>query len=155
MSFFQSILTCFGDRKPKASGITEDKRAILSDTDVAHEIIEKLFTTEKHGNALKSELQGIIQANGWREGLAEAIFNATEVAVRNGRSMGPVIHDAYDKAVLALKNIEEFVEENPVLCSIIALGIIALLMPWLLSALGFAEAGITEGKWCSIIEDTC
>ena len=146
MSFLQSILDCFGNRKGQTSLIEESKTMVRSDSDIANEIVEKLFTTEKNGNALKSELQGIIHANGWREGLAEAIFNATELAIRTGRTMGPAIQTAYDRAVVEMKKVKEFGEDNPQLCAIIALGIIALLMPWLLTALGFAAEGITEGK---------
>jgi hypothetical protein len=60
--------------------------------------------------------------------------------------MGPAIKDAYDRAIEESKKIKEFVQENPLFCSLIALGIITLLMPWLLGALGFGAEGIIEGQ---------
>jgi hypothetical protein len=101
------------------------------------------------------QAHGCIQANGIREYLAEMVFKALEATVRAGRIMGPIIKDAYDRAVEATKKIKEFAKENPVLCSIIAIGIIALLLPWILEALGFAAEGIIEGWHDSTLFYAC
>jgi hypothetical protein len=153
MSLLQTIFCCFPGGQE--GGITlssgEDREKMRSDEDAANDIVNLLYTTEKAGNVLKAEIQrimqahGCIQANGIREYFAEVVFKTLEAAVRAGRIMGPVIKDAYNRAVEATKKIKEFVKENPALCSIIAIGIIALLLPWLLEALGFAVEGIIEG----------
>jgi hypothetical protein len=118
-----------------------------SDDDIAAEIVDKIYAAEKSSSALKTELHKIVLVNGWTEYLAEAVLNALELAVRTGRVMGPVIKDAYDRAVEEAMKVKEFVEANPLFFSLIALGIIALLTPWLLEALGFGLEGIIEGEW--------
>jgi hypothetical protein len=145
MTFFIPIFNWVCNSDGSANDVNEFQNNKQADKDVAAEIVDKLYSTEKHGDALKAELQGIIQTNGWRESLAEAIFEALELAVRTGRTMGPALQNAYDRAVEEAKKIEGFVHGNPLLCSIIAVGIVALLMPWLLEALGFGLEGYHRG----------
>ena len=56
--------------------------------------------------------------------------------------------EAFDKASAAT---EVFVNEHPVLVqamvTVVAIGILALLVPWAVEALGFAELGPVEGTW--------
>lgn len=55
--------------------------------------------------------------------------------------------EAFEKASAAA---ESFVHEHPVLTAVIvtivAIGILEMLMPWAIAALGFGEAGPVEGK---------
>jgi len=61
--------------------------------------------------------------------------------------MGTVMAEAYRRALSAA---EEFAREHPVLCTVIVplivLGILTLLVPWALEALGFGELGPIEGN---------
>jgi hypothetical protein len=122
----------------------------LSDDELAAQIVDKLYTAEKSGNALKGELQGMIQANGWRENLAEAIVGALEAALREGRAMSVPFKEAHDKAWEEARKVEGWMDDHPVIATviytIIALGIATVMIPWLLEMLGFAEIGIIEGK---------
>lgn len=54
---------------------------------------------------------------------------------------------AYDKACEEAKAIEEFVAEHPVATAVIVLGILVLVAPYVLEALGFAKLGPVEGEW--------
>ena len=60
--------------------------------------------------------------------MKEALEKATEAAEKEaGRAAG-------------------FAKEHPLYCTVLALGILVWLgMPWVLTALGFAEEGIVEG----------
>ena len=64
--------------------------------------------------------------------------------------MGPAMKAAYEKAVTAVNKVKEWADAHPemtaVIITLIALGVLALMMPWLMAYLGFAEEGIIEGK---------
>jgi hypothetical protein len=51
--------------------------------------------------------------------------------------------DAFEKATGAAI---EFAKEHPVYFTIITLGVLVILAPWVIEALGFVEAGIVKGK---------
>jgi hypothetical protein len=58
--------------------------------------------------------------------------------------MGQAIREAYDRAV---NEATEFAYDHPVFCTVLALGILAILMPWVVdAALGFAEIGPCAGE---------
>ena len=64
--------------------------------------------------------------------------------------MNAAMNDAYKKAFDAAMSIEELAREHPVLtgvfCTVVALGILVILAPYVLEALGFAELGPIEGE---------
>lgn len=116
-----------------------------SDEERAKEFVNKLRFTEKNGNALKAELQGMIQANGWREYFQEAMMKALKEMVEAGGHMGPIFEKAYHEAMEKAMQFKEFADNHKVLYWIVAIGILAIMAPWVLEALGFAESGILEG----------
>ena len=65
--------------------------------------------------------------------------------------MNEVMSVAYTKACEAAKAIEGFAADHPlataVFCTIIALGVLVVLTPFVLEALGFASLGPVEGKY--------
>ena len=62
-----------------------------------------------------------------------------------GRAMQKAMERAAAEAKVVLKGIPDLPRNHPVCCSLIALGILVLLLPWALEALGFAELGPVEG----------
>ncbi|KAF1829473.1 hypothetical protein BDW02DRAFT_509881, partial [Decorospora gaudefroyi] len=42
-----------------------------------------------------------------------------------------------------------FVIQHPIMCSMIALGVLAVIAPWVLPELGFGELGPVEGTFAS------
>jgi hypothetical protein len=69
--------------------------------------------------------------------------------------MGPAVKAAYEKAVAAVNKVKEWAEAHPemtaVIITLIALGVLALMVPWLAASLGFAEEGIIEGKFVTLL----
>jgi len=120
-----------------------------TNTELPEKIIAKLFAAEKNDAALQADLQSVIRAYGWFDGLAAAILAALESAIKIGEQMGPALKAAYEKAVAAVNMVKEWADAHPemtaVIITLVALGILALMMPWLMAYLGFAEEGIIEG----------
>lgn len=61
---------------------------------------------------------------------------------------------AYEKACEEAKAIEGFAAEHPVatavFCTVVALGVLVEVAPYVLGVLGFAELGPVEGEWIAI-----
>jgi hypothetical protein len=75
--------------------------------------------------------------------LAEIVLTAKDNA-------GTKFHEAYDKAVECTQVIEGLVKEHPVYSTIIALGVLAILCPWIITALGFTLEGVAKGEHAHI-----
>lgn len=138
-----SLLQCFGRRPRIADAIR------LPDDDTtqaADSFVDILFITEKNGIELRLTLDEIIKTNGWKQNFARAVFEALQKAIETARPMGDALRELYNKVVLVVNDIEGFVKDHPILCALIALGILILVSPWVIEALGFAEGGILEGK---------
>jgi hypothetical protein len=135
---------------------TETEYSLFSDkegptpTEVADQIVSKLFNAKKNDAALQSDLQSTIHAYGWYDNLAAAIISALEKAISLREYMGPAMKAAYLRSVTAVKQVKAWAEEHPemagVIVTLVALGVLALMIPWLMGFLGFVEEGIIEGK---------
>lgn len=121
-----------------------------SSAELAGQIVAKLLAAHRNDAILRADLKSAIHTYGWYDGLAAAVLAAVENAIKLGKEMGPAMHTAYEKAVAGINGVKEWAGENPematVLVTLIALGILAIMMPWLMAWLGFAEEGIVEGK---------
>lgn len=139
-SFLQAIRDCI-------TGPTDDQpnnyNATLRENAIASDLLVALFNAEKPGADLNKSTQEIVGASGWTENIAKAVLNGLVQAIKDGAHMGLALTEAFTKASAEAKC---FVCEHPVLCTVIALGILVLLMPWALEALGFAELGPVEGE---------
>ena len=122
-----------------------------SKVEVADQIVAKLFAAGENDAVLRAELQSTIHSYGWRDGLAAGVLAALENAIKLGEKMGPAMKAAYDKAAAAVYKVGDWTGEHPemaaVIVTLIALGVLAIMMPWLMAWLGFAEEGIIEGKF--------
>ncbi|KFY04391.1 hypothetical protein V491_09368 [Pseudogymnoascus sp. VKM F-3775] len=65
--------------------------------------------------------------------------------------MGATMTEAFEKAVSEASGLAH---EHPYFCALIAVGILAILMPWVLEALGFAELGPVEGTFAAWWQST-
>jgi len=118
--------------------------------EVADEIVAKLFAARNNDAILEADLQFTIHTCGWYYGLAAAVLAALENTIRLGNEMGPAMKSAYEKAIAGVSRVDEWATDHPemaaVLVTLIALGVLAIMTPWLMVWLGFAEEGIVEGK---------
>ena len=103
------------------------------------------------GISLAFEVESLVhQAGGWSEYLAQKILTGLETVLKAGKEMNPALKGAYNEACEATKEFKEFVAEHPlatgVFCTVIAVGVLVILAPYAVEALGFGELGPIEGE---------
>ena len=120
----------------------------LSADQAASRIITTLTTTDANHDATIASL--VHQAGGWSEYLAAKILSALETVLRAGEKLGPAMRAAYEQACEAAKAIPGFAADHPlatgVFCTVVALGVLVVLAPYVLGILGFGELGPVEGE---------
>jgi len=147
---------------PRSRTYPSEKQPSLSIQEASDRIATALLHSTTEDLPLQRQVTNIIhQAGGWTESLAEGILTAFTFllakAIELKISITPIIQDAVDKVVEAGKQTAElaewFVEEHPVwtgvILTLVALGVLWLLWPWILGALGFGEEGIIEASWAA------
>jgi hypothetical protein len=142
MDFFTK---CLG-RQPKTVQLAANDNTIQT----ASQFVNTLFSAEKNGPELHQALAEIIQTASLKQHFARAVFETLQKAIETARPMGIALGETYDKVVREIDGIEGFVKDHPVICAVIAIGILVVLAPWVIEALGFAEGGILEGRQTSI-----
>jgi len=159
MDLIKTLLPCFTGIEQTDLHSTNEKHPSTdnppTEKETASRIISILFTTEKRGQDLRNLVQNEVQTCGWYEGLAKRILDALVAALKAGKAMGGPMKEAFDKAS---EEAERFVKEHPVLTAVlvtvVALGILAILTPWAISALGFGELGPVEGSFAAWWQST-
>jgi hypothetical protein len=126
----------------KTNSAIMDGKAKRTSQEVAAGVLDAMFSAEKKGRELENTLDDIVRETGWTENIATAVLNGLEAALKKGIPMGQAMTEAFSKATSAAL---EFAKEHPVYCTIIALGILVMLAPWAVEALGFGELGPIEG----------
>lgn len=99
----------------------------------------------KSGEQLRREVDTIIGEYGWKEKVAEWTLAKLEKALDNVSKLGPAVKEAYEKVCDTAKSVEGFIQEHPVFCTVIALGVLVCIAPPILEILGFGELGPIEG----------
>jgi hypothetical protein len=150
-----SILACFGCARTEIDNFEypDEKLALLSTHEesrkaelVANDVVDTILRTKLTGPALQMKLDSVVGTYGWKENVAKWVLEKLSRALEEGHEkLGPAVCDAYHKAVEVAMSVEGFVIEHPVFCTVVALGVLALMSPGLLPLLGFAEEGIVEG----------
>ena len=138
-SILKALSDCLTFSLPSGSyqATNADKTEVM-----AADVLTSLYNAEKEGAELNKILQDVVGTNGWSEILAQAVLRRLEEALNDGVPMGQAMKGAFDRAV---KEAAQFSRDHPVFCTLLALGILAVLAPYLLEALGFAELGPVEG----------
>ncbi|GKT44821.1 uncharacterized protein ColSpa_05002 [Colletotrichum spaethianum] len=148
--FFECLLGQFPQPQQQPT-IAEKQAGIITDQplrsaqDAASEFIDVLRTAEKDGKDLERRLKNIVTINSWTEELAKYILQGVEALVQHRDTIGQVVREAMDKATDAAESSFEFAKDHPVFVTIIALGILVIIAPWVLEALGFGEPGPVAG----------
>ena len=161
--FAQSSI--FGHKIPKhhsvskkilaQSSIYGHKKFKISNDEAASSIVSALMNAEKAGPSLETTIKSIVeQAGGWSHYLAKKLLAAFEAILKALEPLNGAMQEAKDKAIEAFDATEGFAAEHPiateVFCTVLALGILAELLPWAIEALGFwygfGELGPIEGE---------
>ena len=114
-----------------------------------------LQRAEKAGQSLEAAIEDIVtQAGGWSEQIAKSILSMLQNILKEGSPMGPAMKEAYDKACKGAVSLGEFIHDHPIFCTVIALGILIILAPTIIHALGFGALGPIEGRYTSRYDGT-
>lgn len=154
-SILKAIMVCLGGSDPESTTVqspSEKKQTIIPNdsriaNEIADEVIQALLRAEKGGEHLRRTLDNIVGASGWTEKIAEWTLAKLEQALKETSKLGPALKLAYDKTLETAYAIEGFVKEHPVFCTVIALGVLVILAPWVIEALGFGVLGPVEGTY--------
>lgn len=131
----------------------DEKTVHLNCEEAASRIVNALFEANKDDYsliALIAHIDSIAhQAGGWSEWLANMIRQGIEGALQVGKEMNAAMAAAYAKACEAARVFEHFAEDHPlataVFVTLIAIGVLVILAPYVVEMLGFAELGPLEG----------
>jgi hypothetical protein len=112
---------------------------------IASDILGIILTADTPYN-LHKLLNEQISTESWPEAIAIALLHGLEGAIKTGTQMAKASSDALAQAKDAAIG---FAENHPVYATLIALGILAILLPWMLEILGFGELGPIEGSFAA------
>lgn len=153
-ALISAIFDCIRGTSPEDTTYETEKQAFHCTSnlrpldEVAEDVVNSILRAEKAGAGLKAELEAIVGPYGWKERLAEKVLEKLTIALQGAHDkLGPAVRDAYHRAWDIANDIEGFVIKHPVMCNIIALGVLAIIAPWVIEALGFAELGPAEGMY--------
>ncbi|KAL1652704.1 hypothetical protein SLS61_004686 [Didymella pomorum] len=149
-----AIISCIAGTCADETVSTDEKQALINTRqvhpldEVAQDVVDAILRAEKAGVGLKAELDAIVGPYGWKERLAKMVLEKLGAALQGAHDkLGPAIRDAYNKAWQTANEIEGFVIQHPVMCTVIALGVLVIIAPLVIEALGFAELGPVEGAY--------
>ncbi|KAL4990810.1 hypothetical protein BDW68DRAFT_174547 [Aspergillus falconensis] len=151
MSILEPLLNCiFGDRPPTANTVNTKTTVSRRPESIASDIITKILTADCP-YTLHKELNDQISTTSWAEALAKATLRGLENAIKAGAKMARAATDAVTQAKEAAVG---FATGHPVYATLIALGVLAVLTPWILEVLGFGELGPIEGSFAARWQST-
>ncbi|KAI0779928.1 hypothetical protein C8Q74DRAFT_726388 [Fomes fomentarius] len=147
MDLLKSITACLCGTS-SYTALSNDSEYDHSVDVAADDLVSAMLTAEKPGADLDRQLGFTVRAASWdwQESFAKAVLSKLEVALRTGVEIGLAATEAVGKAVAA---VEGFAKEHPVYFTLIALGVLVLLSPWVIEALGFGELGPIEGTFAA------
>ena len=144
-------LTCC-DAEPEVDTYPNEKASLLDTSDlrtaaeVAEDVVSTILRTSITGPALQMRLDSTVGTYGWSENVAKWVLNKLSRALQaTHEKLGPAVQDAYVKACAAANSTQGFVIEHPIMSTVVTLGVLAVIAPWVLEALGFGELGPVAG----------
>ncbi|KAH8432016.1 interferon alpha-inducible IFI6/IFI27 family protein [Aspergillus melleus] len=144
MSIIHTLLPCFSARR-KSTTASYASNPPKEPFTLATQATTILLTTEDP-NLIRKQLSDLITTPGWTEALAQSILHAVEDAIKGAAKMAQPAADALTRA---MHEAYDFVHDHPVYTTILALGVLVILAPWVLEVLGFAELGLLEGSFAA------
>ncbi|KAH9000111.1 hypothetical protein EDB92DRAFT_1983099 [Lactarius akahatsu] len=132
----------------------EKKQYPQTTQSLAGDVLSTLYDADANDEQFFQRLQDVVHETGWYEGLAAAVLNGLENMLKAGAPMGQAMKDVYEKVVQVVTDVWGFVKEHPVFFAVVALGILVVLTPWAIGALGFGELGPIEGTFAAWWQST-
>ncbi|KAL1856402.1 hypothetical protein Daus18300_010774 [Diaporthe australafricana] len=114
-----------------------NEQPVQSAEDAASQFIDILRTSDKGGKDLERRLKKIVSVNSWTEDLAKYILQGIEALVQHRDTVGQFVREAMDKSTDAAESIFDIAKDHPILVTIVAIGVLVIIAPWVLEALGF------------------
>ncbi|RMZ71316.1 lincomycin-condensing lmbA [Pyrenophora seminiperda CCB06] len=146
-------LVCCG-AQPEDDTYLDEKAALLSPSDrrgagdVAEDVVTIILRTSITGPALRMKLDSIVSRYGWSDNVAKLVLSKLSQALTDPHEkLASPARDAYNKACEAATRTRGFLLQPPFLCTVNALGVLAILAPWVLEVLGFGELGLIAGTF--------
>ena len=150
------LMACLGlSRKPRVEFYVEksatepkysDKEPVDDEIEIAASRFVSIILNANSADAsdlhLQAALKDTFSTCGYYDRLAKMILERLSHALENGAAFGKTAKEASERAAEAAVG---FAKEHPVYCTIIALGVLVTVAPWVLEILGFAELGPVEG----------
>ncbi|KAJ0426134.1 hypothetical protein BJY00DRAFT_307635 [Aspergillus carlsbadensis] len=125
----------------------------LTTSQTASSIVTKIMTAESPSD-LQKQLQDDLHSTSWTEPFARSILHTIVSAISTGAQTAAAATTALVRAKDAAT---EFETEQPVYATLLAIGVLAILTPWVLEILGFGELGPVEGsfaaRWQSLYKE--
>jgi hypothetical protein len=154
-TLFHALLTCLTGAEPDTSPtpISNEKQTLLTPHEprtaeqVGSQVVQAILSAEKGGPSLTRTLNNIVGEYGWTERVASWVLAKLERALNDTAKLQGPLKEAYDRACEAALAVNGFVQEHPVFCTVVALGVLVIIAPWVIEALGFAELGPVEGMF--------
>ncbi|KAK1977444.1 hypothetical protein LZ30DRAFT_601228 [Colletotrichum cereale] len=155
---FNRFLECLLGQPPQPRqqpATTEKQAGVIADQPVrpaqeaADEFVDILRTAEKGGKDLARRLENVVTASSWTEEIAKYILQGVEGLVRHRDTIGQVVREATDKAADAAESIFDFARDHPVFVTVVAIGVLVVVAPWVIEALGFGELGPVANSFAS------
>ena len=139
-SSHRTITTAANPQIPNEKQIIYRQPSTLhTDEKTALRVLSVLQTTEKSpGPALSATIDSIVhEAGGWKESIAKYVLAKLEAVIKAGEQMSPIMKKAYDWAYEEALKIIGFGKEHPVFYTVVAIGVLLFLAPYVLEVLGF------------------
>lgn len=156
MAFIKAIAECFGLMAEETRiHPVDEKRGVqlqtnsprnkdLQSKSVASNVVTHLLNAEIVGPNLKKTLDETVGQFGWTEKIANAVWQKLIDALNGTANFGAAFSDATKRALEAAG---EFASDHPQFIALIALGVLVIMAPWVLEALGFGASGPIEGEY--------
>lgn len=149
MEFYRTIITCLPCLALESE--VNNFANTCEDDRIAQEVMHVLERAEKPGESVHAQVSNIVHTTNWTESLAKCLLDKLVSAIKEGRIITGALKEAMSKAAEAAT---EFAKEHPVYATLIALGILVVLLPWVIEALGFTEIGPAAGEMCQSTSNT-
>lgn len=120
--------------------------------ETASTIVSALLSADLAGEELDAHIRSIVhQAGGWYESLALAVLRTLVQGFQEGKLiMNDAMKVAWEKAKACADGVGGFASEHPVwtaaIITVVVLGMLVILAPYVLEWLGFSALGPVEGE---------